>query len=84
LFIAGTRDFTILGDALDPALLILYVLAWLSVAGSILCMWAAWQFWRERARGLWTRLHQTLLTASIVTLAWFFVVWRIAGTTLNY
>jgi CubicO group peptidase (beta-lactamase class C family) len=84
VFIAGTRNPTILGDALDPALLVLYALAWLSVAGSIPCIWAAWQFWRKRAHGLWTRLHQTLLTASIVTLAWFFVVWRIAGTTFNY
>jgi CubicO group peptidase (beta-lactamase class C family) len=84
LFVAGTRDFTILGDALDPALLILYALAWLSVAASIPSIWAAWLFWRQRVRGLGTRLHQTLLAASAVTLAWFFVAWRIAGTTLNY
>jgi CubicO group peptidase (beta-lactamase class C family) len=84
LFIAANRDFTILSDTLDPTLLILYALAWLSVAGSILAIWAAWKFWRQRVRGFWTRLHQTLLGASGVTLAWFFVVWRIAGTTLNY
>ncbi len=32
----------------------------------------------------WSRVHHTLLAASCLMMAWFFVVFRIAGTTLNF
>ena len=84
LFIAAIANPTILSDALDPALVVLYACAWLSVFGNVGTLWIAWQFWRKRIGGRWTRLHHTLIAASAVTLAWFFLNWHIAGTTLNY
>jgi CubicO group peptidase (beta-lactamase class C family) len=84
LFVAGTANYTILNDALDPALVALYACAWLGVLGGVATLWIAWHFWRRRIGGLWTRIHHTLIAASAVTLAWFFVNWHIAGTTLNY
>jgi hypothetical protein len=84
LFVAGTVNPTVLSDALDPALVVLYACAWLGVLGSFGALWVAWQFWRKRIGGRWTRLHHTLIAASAVTLAWFFLNWHIAGTTLNY
>jgi CubicO group peptidase (beta-lactamase class C family) len=84
LFVAGTVNPTVLSDALDPVLLVLYACAWLGVLGSFGALWVAWQFWRKRIGGRWTRLHHTLIAASAVTLAWFFLNWHIAGTTLNY
>lgn len=84
LFVAGTANSTILSDALDPALIVLYGCAWLGVLGGVVAFWVAWQFWRKRVGGLWTRIHHTLIAASAAVLAWFFLNWHIAGTTLNY
>jgi CubicO group peptidase (beta-lactamase class C family) len=84
LFVAGTANPTILSDALDPALVVLYGCAWLGGLGGFGTLWIAWQFWRKRIGGRWTRLHHTLIAVSAVTLAWFFLSWHIAGTTLNY
>jgi hypothetical protein len=75
---------TILNDALDPALIALYACAWLSVFGSFIALWIAWQFLRKRVGGRWARLHHYLMAASTITFAWFFLNWHIAGTTLNY
>lgn len=88
LFIAATANPTILSNALDPVLAVLYACAWLGVLGGFgspwVLLWVAWRFWRKRIGGWWTVVHHTLIAASGVTLAWFFLVSHIAGTTLNY
>jgi CubicO group peptidase (beta-lactamase class C family) len=84
IFVAATLNPTILNDALDPALIALYACAWLSVFGSFIALWIAWQFLRKRVGGRWARLHHYLMAASTITVAWFFLNWHIAGTTLNY
>jgi hypothetical protein len=73
-----------LSDALDPLLLAIYAVAWLGVFGAIPAVWAAALFWRNGVGSRWSRVHHTLIAASCVMLAWFFVAFRIAGTTLNY
>jgi len=84
LYLVATTNFTILSDALDPALVALYACAWLGVLGSFITLWIACQFWWRRIGGLWARIHHALIAASAITLAWFFLNWHIAGTTLNY
>jgi hypothetical protein len=84
LFAAGSSNYTLLGDALDPALIALYSGAWLGVLGGLSTVFVTWRSWRQRVGGRWTRVVHGLLAASALTLAWFFVTWRIAGTTLNY
>jgi CubicO group peptidase (beta-lactamase class C family) len=84
MFVAGTLNPTILNDSLDPALVALYACAWLGVLGSFVAVWIAWQFWRTPFGGQWARIHHTLIAVSTVILAWFFLNWHIAGTTLNY
>jgi CubicO group peptidase (beta-lactamase class C family) len=77
-------NLTIFNAELDPWLLALYALAWLGVLGAAPMLWIAIQFWRGHVGGRWSRIHHSLIAASGVFLAWFFVVFRIAGTTLNY
>jgi CubicO group peptidase (beta-lactamase class C family) len=84
LFAKTKLDPTILNDALDPVLLAIYVLAWLGVFGAILALWVAARFWRSSAGSRWSRVHHSLIAASCVMIAWFFVTFHIAGTTLNY
>ena len=84
LFVMSAADPSILNDALDPMLRALYALAWLGVFGAIPSLWAATMFWRNGIGSRWSRIHHSLIAASSVMIAWFFLTFRIAGTTLNY
>lgn len=84
LWFVGGDDLTILNDALDPLLLVLYALAWLGAFGAIPALWIATQFWLNGGISLWSRIHHALIAASIVVIAYFFITFHIAGTTLNY
>jgi CubicO group peptidase (beta-lactamase class C family) len=82
--VLGLADLTIFNQALDPVLLTIYAVAWLGVFGAALTVWFAALFWRKGTGSRWSRIHHTLIAASSVMLAWFFVTFHIAGTTLNY
>jgi CubicO group peptidase (beta-lactamase class C family) len=84
LCIMGSTDLTTLNDALDPLLLALYFLAWLGVFGAMPTLWAATSFWRNGVGSRWSRIHHSLIAASSVMIAWFFLTFHIAGTTLTY
>jgi CubicO group peptidase (beta-lactamase class C family) len=84
LFTMHAADPRITDDALDPLMLALYAIAWLGVFGASLTAWSAVTFWRKGVGSRWSRIHHTLIAASAVMLAWFFVTFRIAGTTLTY
>jgi CubicO group peptidase (beta-lactamase class C family) len=84
LFIKGSMDLTMLNEALDPLLLALYALAWLGVFGAIPALWAAAGFWRNGVGSRWSRVHHSLIAASCAMIAWFFLTFHIAGTTLSY
>jgi CubicO group peptidase (beta-lactamase class C family) len=77
-------DRTALNDSLDPLLLVLYALAWLAAFGAILTLWVATLFWRNGVGSRWSRIHHSLVAASSTMVAWFFLTFRIAGTTLSY
>jgi CubicO group peptidase (beta-lactamase class C family) len=81
---AMSSNYAILGDALDPWLLGFYALAWLGVFGTVLTLWGAVSFWRNGTGSRWSRIHHSLMAASCVMIAWFFLTFRLAGTTLNY
>jgi hypothetical protein len=84
LFALRFVDLTIFNDALDPLLIVLYALAWLGVFGAIPTLWAAIRFWRNGVGSRWSRVHHSLIAASSAMLAWFFLTFHIAGTTLSY
>jgi CubicO group peptidase (beta-lactamase class C family) len=79
-----TMPATVYNEALDPWMRVFYALAWLGVLGAIPIVWSAVVFWRNGIGGRWSRIHHSLIAASSAMMAWFFVVFRIAGTTLNY
>jgi CubicO group peptidase (beta-lactamase class C family) len=79
-----SSDLTIFSGALDPLLLALYALAWTAVFGAVPALWVATRFWRHGTGSRWARVHHSLLAASSVMMAWFFLTFHIAGTTLNY
>jgi CubicO group peptidase (beta-lactamase class C family) len=83
LFVMSS-DLTIFNDALDPLLLAIYAFAWLGVFGAMLALVAAIQFWRKGVGSRWSRVHHSLIAASGLMIAWFFVTFHIAGITLNY
>jgi hypothetical protein len=71
-------------DASNPWLVTLYTFAWLGVFGALFAIWVAMRFWRDKVNGLWLRIHHTGLAAATLTMAWFFVHWHVAGTTLKF
>jgi len=77
-------DISVYDDAFDPALIAIYALAWLGALGGAVALFAAIDFWRRRVGGAWTRIHQSGLAASALMIAYVFVTFHIAGTTLNY
>ena len=79
-----SQDPTIFNETLDPLVLGLYALAWLGVFGAIPTAWIAARAWIKHSGGRWSRVHRSLIAASTVMIAWFFVTLHIAGTTLNY
>jgi hypothetical protein len=83
LFVMGS-DLTIFNAVLDPLLLGLYGLAWLGVFGAILAVWAATTFWRNGVGSRWSRVHHSLIAASSIMIAGFFLTFHIAVTTLIY
>jgi CubicO group peptidase (beta-lactamase class C family) len=84
-YLIGTfNDLTKLDASLDLFLYALFGAAWLSIALTLLPLWFAFRFWRDRVGSLWARSQQTLLAASAAILAWFWFTFRIAGTTLNF
>jgi CubicO group peptidase (beta-lactamase class C family) len=83
LFVMSS-DLTIFNDGLDPLLVVLYAFAWLGVLGAMLALWAAIQFWRKGVGSRWSRILHSLIATSSIMIAWFFVTFHIAGTTLNY
>jgi CubicO group peptidase (beta-lactamase class C family) len=84
LFAMRFVDLSMFNDPLDPLLLVLYAFAWLGVFGAILTLWAAGLFWRNGAGRRWSRIHHSLIAGSSVMIAWFFLTFHIAGTTLTY
>jgi hypothetical protein len=49
-----------------------------------LSLWAAAGFGRHGIGSRWSRVHHALIAASCVMIAWFFLTFHIAGTTLIY
>jgi CubicO group peptidase (beta-lactamase class C family) len=84
VFAWGFVDLTIFNAGFDPLLIAFYALAWLGVFGALPALWAVIQFWRNGVGSRWSRAHHSLLAASCVMLAWFFLTFHLAGTTLSY
>jgi len=70
---AMSPDYTIFNAPLDALLLMLYAFAWLGVLGAPLTVWVALAFWRNGVGSRWSRIHHSLIAASSVMIAWFFV-----------
>jgi ABC-type bacteriocin/lantibiotic exporter with double-glycine peptidase domain len=83
LFVMRFVDLSIFNEALDPLLCVFYALAWTGVFGAILTLWAAMRFWRNGVGSRWSRIHHALIALSCVMIAWFFLTFHFAGTTLS-
>ena len=80
----SSRDLTIFNEELDPFLIALYALAWLGVLSAIPAAWIGIRFLKNNFGSRWMRAYHVLIGTSAVVIAWFFVAFHIAGTTLTY
>jgi CubicO group peptidase (beta-lactamase class C family) len=83
LYLFAMADASRLNRGLDPLLIVLFALAWVGISGAGIAVYVAIDFWRRSVGGAWLRLHQTALAASALMIAYFFWMFRIAGTTLQ-
>jgi CubicO group peptidase (beta-lactamase class C family) len=72
------------GDQDNPRLILLYLLGWLAVAAAPVALAIAAGFWWRRQGSRWSRVQHSLQALAVTLLAYFFVVWHIAGTTLRF
>ena len=79
-----SADVTTFDAALDPFLIAIYALAWLGAICAIPAVWIAIRFFGHGFGSRWTRAYHFLIGASAVVVAWFFLAFHIAGTTLSY
>ncbi len=87
LAILGMRaetDISLLGDAMNPWLMTLHVLAWIAAAGILLLCFAAVRFWRTPALGLWLRAHATLLAIALIAFVWFAAYCHLLDPSLKF
>jgi CubicO group peptidase (beta-lactamase class C family) len=81
---AAGNDISVFSAANDGKLIMAYAVSWLAVVLTPLALWTAVRFWRDGVGGRWTRIHHSLLAFSALALAYVFVAYGLAGTTLNY
>jgi hypothetical protein len=84
IILSRSSDLTVFNASLDRWLITIYTMAWIGVVGTLPVVWIALRLWRERSQRFWHRAHYTVLAFSTVNVASFFIIWHIAGTTLNY
>jgi hypothetical protein len=65
-----------------PYALLMFVLAWLGTVGAAISAWRLIRQWKQL--GAWKRVAGTLTTCAAVLLALFCVIWRVAGTNVNF
>jgi hypothetical protein len=58
-------------------------LAWIAVSGAAPAFIVALCKWLEPRHAPTLRACYTAFAISTIVMAWFFVTWRVAGTTLN-
>lgn len=83
LYFYVTADPMRINDELNFQLIAIYALAWLGVLATCVTVFVAFDFWRRGVGGVWMRLHQTALAACALIIAYVFVAFRVAGTTLQ-
>jgi CubicO group peptidase (beta-lactamase class C family) len=78
------KNWGAFGSRMDPWIHLLQLIGWLGVLGTGIMLWNAVESWRDRERGIWSKLGDTLIVLASVGFSWFVVSWNMLNWTLNY
>jgi hypothetical protein len=57
-------------DRLQPWLRLMQGLSLLAIVGALLAAWSGLRVWASRARGVWSKLGETLIALACMGMAW--------------
>ena len=83
-FSQGLEHIVILGDAINPWLQALHIVAWIVVAGILLLVISAIRFVRLPGHGLWFRAHAILLALGGVAFGLFCWQYHLLDSSLKF
>jgi hypothetical protein len=84
LIIKGLEDLNLLTPKTDPWLHVLQVLAFLCIVGTLIALVNAARAWGSRARGVWSKLGETLIALSCIGMAWVILAGRLLHVGPSY
>jgi CubicO group peptidase (beta-lactamase class C family) len=68
--VGGLSNIDQFSDRLMPWLRLMQALSLVALAGAILAAWSGLRVWASRARGVWSKLGETLIALACVGIAW--------------
>jgi CubicO group peptidase (beta-lactamase class C family) len=68
--VGGLSNIDLFSSKLDPWLRVMQVLAFLAIVAAIVALWNMIRSWGSRARGVWSKLGETLIALACVGMAW--------------
>jgi len=75
--ISGLENIDLLSDKLDPWLHLMQVLAFLSIVGAVVALVNSARAWGSVARGIWSKLGETLIALACVGIVWFVLIGKL-------
>jgi CubicO group peptidase (beta-lactamase class C family) len=68
----------------DLLLHLLQLVGWLGVLGTLVVLYNAWQSWRVPARGLWSRMGDTVIALACVAFVWIVFMWNMLQWRVHF
>jgi CubicO group peptidase (beta-lactamase class C family) len=84
IVIRGLEDLDLFTPKLDPWLHVMQALALLVLLGVLIALFNAARSWSSRARGIWSKLGETLIALACIGLAWLILAGRLLHVGPSY
>jgi CubicO group peptidase (beta-lactamase class C family) len=68
--VGGLSNIDMFSDRLQPWLRLMQGLSLLAIVGALLAAWSGLRVWASRARGVWSKLGETLIALACMGMAW--------------
>lgn len=78
------KFFSMFSSRTDVWLHLLQLIGWVGVLGTLIALWNAVESWRNKERGLCSKLGDTLIVVAAVGYSWFAIYWNLLHWSLHY
>ena len=84
IVLLSIKYFSMFSSRMDIWFHLLQLLGWLGALGGLLMLWNAVASWRDRERGLWSKLGDTLIVLAALGFTWFAAYWNLLSWSVHY